>query len=352
MRKFDYSFLKQMPFPAYILNQISELSSLHRLADIRKQAHMPVFEELVDLAKLFSVESSNAIEGIVTTEDRLKAIVQQGSRAQTHAESEIAGYRDALAEVYAHFTQITFDETSILRLHAMIMEKGGGVYKAENNLILAVDGKGERHVRFRPISAADTPKAMEQLCLAYMDAKDDADIHPLLLIPCVILDFLCIHPFADGNGRLSRLLSLLLLYQKGYDVGKYASFEWQIRRHRNDYYEALRRSSEGWCEQANDYIPFMQFFLAMLFDCYIDLGKRFEKLGSKKRSKKDRIEDAVLHSLIPISKAELCADHPDISPTTVEAVLAELLRAGKIQKLYAARATRYTRGDIRWSEEK
>ncbi len=182
---------------------------------------------------------------------------------------------------------------------------------------------------------------MEQLELAYMEARNNANINQLLLIPCIILDFLCIHPFRDGNGRMSRLLSLLLLYKNGYDVGKYISFEEQINNYKSYYYEALRKSSIGWHENQNTYIPFMENFLSMLYMCYKELDKRFATIQGKKITKTSRIEATVLNSLVPISKADICKILPDVSPTTIEAVLSKMVKDGQIKKIGQSKMTRY-----------
>ena len=217
----------------------------------------------------------------------------------------------------------------------------GGHYKTDDNVILEIDADGKRKVRFRPAPARETPEAMEQLILAYLDARNDANINQLLLIPCVILDFLCIHPFRDGNGRMSRLLSLLLLYKNGFDAGKYVSFEEQINNYKSYYYEALRKSSIGWENNENTYFPYIENFLSTLYMCYKELDKRFAVVNGKKVTKKARIEATVLNSLTPISKAEICQILPDVSPTTVEAVLGAMVKTGCIQRLGAGRMTRY-----------
>ena len=170
----------------------------------------------------------------------------------------------------------------------------GGKYKTTDNYILEEDSQGNRRIRFRPTPAAETQAAMDQLELAYMEARNDANINQLLLIPCVILDFLCIHPFRDGNGRMSRLLSLLLLYKNGYDAGKYVSFEEQINSYKAYYYDALQQSSTGWATNENDYVPFMENFLSMLYMCYKELDKRFAVVHGKKITKKARVEATVL----------------------------------------------------------
>ena len=241
----------------------------------------------------------------------------------------------------------TFRESDILRLHELLMSVAGyaygGQYKTDNNLILEVDAQGERRVRFRPTPAAETPRAMQQLELAYIAARDDAGIDQLLLIPCVILDFLCIHPFRDGNGRMSRLLSLLLLYKNGYDVGRYVSFEEQINQYKGYYYESLRASSEGWAENKNSYFPFIENFLSTLYMCYKELDKRFAVVHGKKVTKKARVEATILNSLTPLSKAEICGILPDVSPTTVESVLGAMVREARIEKIGQGRSTRYLR---------
>jgi Fic family protein len=187
---------------------------------------------------------------------------------------------------------------------------------------------------------------MEELIYAYMDARDDSEINQLLLIPCVILDFLCIHPFQDGNGRMSRLLSLLLMYKNGFDVSKYISFEEQINLSKGNYYEALRQSSIDWHENKNDYIPFMENFLFTLYLCYKELDKRFLTLKSGKVSKAKRIEEIVLSAFIPISKKEIQDLLPDISVSTIERVLSEMLKDGKISKIGATNSAKYIKKQI------
>jgi Fic family protein len=182
---------------------------------------------------------------------------------------------------------------------------------------------------------------MQQLTLAYAEARQNHHIHPLLLNACFVLDFLCIHPFSDGNGRISRLLSLLMLYKNGFDAGRYISFEEQISREKAAYYRALKESSAGWHEGQNSYFPFMEHFMTMLLCCYRELDKRFAAVGTKKASKQQRIEATVLQSLLPISKAEISFILPDISPTTIEAALARMLKRGQIEKLGLARSTKY-----------
>ena len=186
---------------------------------------------------------------------------------------------------------------------------------------------------------------MEQLILAYIDANNNSNINQLLLIPCVILDFLCIHPFKDGNGRMSRLLTLLLLYKNDFDAGKYVSFEEQINNSKGYYYETLKESSVSWDINENTYVPFIQNFLSTLYMCYKELDKRFNVVNSNKITKKARIEATVLNNLTPISKAEICNILPDVSPTTVEAVLGKLVREGIIRIIGKGKNTKYIKSE-------
>lgn len=347
MHRFDYSFLDNGLLPANLVNLSASIASLKTMAGVRRDEHLKIFTELEAIAKVQSVKSSNAIEGIVTSDSRIADIVNRDSAPLNHNEMEIAGYRDALNIVHTGYSYLDFRRMDILRLHEVMMSVSGdafgGKYKPMDNYILEEDAQGNRRIRFRPTPAADTPAAMEQLELAYLDARSNGSINQLLLIPCVILDFLCIHPFRDGNGRMSRLLSLLLLYKNGYDAGKYVSFEEQINNYKAYYYDALAQSSAGWDENKNDYAPFIENFLSMLYMCYKELDKRFAVVGGKKVTKTARVEATVLGSLTPLSKAEICRILPDVSPSTVESVLGAMVKNGSIRKIGSSRSARYIR---------
>lgn len=347
MHIFDYSFLKNGSISGKTINMATSIYSLKTLADVRKSDHLKIFTELEKIARIQSVKSSNAIEGIVTSDERIKAIVTQSSAPLNHDEAEIAGYRDALNEIHANNRYLGFNESDILRLHEILLSatgyEYGGKYKNFDNAIIEIDNDGNRKIRFAPTPASQTENAVKQLVLAYMAAASDSEINQLLLIPCVILDFLCIHPFRDGNGRMSRLLSLLLLYKNGFDAGKYISFEEQINKYKGFYYEALRLSSIGWHENTNDYSPFIENFLSTLYMCYKELDKRFAVVNEGKVTKSARVEATVLNSLTPISKKDICEILPDVSPTTIEAVLGKMIRSGQIVKIGTAQNTRYLR---------
>lgn len=345
MRRFDYSFLNNGMVPTSLISLVSGITELKTIANMRKDDYAQIFSKLEVVAKIQSIKSSNAIEGITASDKRIVEIVNQNSAPLNHNEAEIAGYRDALNEIHLDYKNYDFRQSDILRLHKMMMNYAGyeygGQYKTDDNVIIEIDGDGNRRVRFRPIPASETSKAMEQLELAYMVARSDANINQLLLIPCVILDFLCIHPFIDGNGRMSRLLSLLLLYKNGYDAGKYVSFEEQINKFKSYYYDSLQQSSIGWDTNENSYFPFIENFLSTLYMCYKELDKRFAVVHGKKITKKARIEATVLNSLTPLAKAEICKILPDVSTTTVEAVLSEMVKSGSIRRIGSGRSTRY-----------
>ena len=345
MHIFDYSFLDNGLLPSSIVNLTATISAFKALADERRSNNQKTYTELESIARVQSVKSSNEIEGIITTDARIREIVNGNSAPLNHNEMEIAGYRDALDMIHSNHAEISFNENTVLRMHEIMMNIAnyayGGKYKTEDNLIMEIDANGRRSVRFRPVPAKDTEEAMEQLVLAYMDARANSNINQLLLIPCVVLDFLCIHPFQDGNGRVSRLISLLLMYKNEYDICKYVSFEEQINNSKDYYYQALYESSKGWHENQNSYIPFMENFLSTLYKCYKELDLRFSTINGKRLKKNQRIKQTVLNSVLPISKSEICDILPDISATTVEAVLGKLVKDGSVKKLGQARNTKY-----------
>ncbi len=347
MHIFDYSFLRDDLLPAQLVTLASNISELRTMSAVRRGENADAFGKLEDIARIESVRASNAIEGIVTTDERIRAIVGGGSAPLNHTEAEIAGYRDVLNEIHVNFAAHDFSEGDIRAFHAQMMcvanPEADGSYKKDDNVIAERMADGRRVVRFQPTSAVETPETMRQLVLAYVGARDDAAVNRLLLIPCVILDFLCVHPFSDGNGRLSRLLSLLLMYRNGFDAGKYVSFEAAINARKADYYEALKESSVGWDESRPRYFPFMVNFLMTLYECYSELDKRFASVVAAKTTKKRRIEATALGSLTPLAKSDICRILPDVSPTTIEAVLGAMVRDGRLRKVGSGRASRYIR---------
>ena len=347
MHKFNYSFLKK-EIPGNIVGLSGIIADLKAKEEFRKLQYVSTFEELQKRAIIESVKGSNAIEGIVTTDERIKDIVK-GMKPVSHDEVEISGYKDALNLIHNEHTDLDLDENMILKLHEMML--GGvdpveaGHYKKRDNYIMEYLPDGSRNIRFRPVKAKETEKAMEQMLLAYYDARQDSDISPILLIPCVVLDFLCIHPFRDGNGRISRLITVLMLYMAGYDIVRYISFEGQINKYKESYYDALKQSSDDWHDNQNDYIPFIINFMQILYRCFKDLDEHFMDISIKKAKKSERVEAVLMSAIVPISKADILEKLPDVSVKTVELVLSKLVKDKRIVKIGSYRDARYKRNE-------
>ena len=345
MRRYDYSFLKNQ-IPGNIVGLTDIITDLKSKEEFRKLQYSETFESLRKKAVIESVKGSNAIEGIVTTDDRIRDIVN-GSAPVTHDEQEISGYKDALNIIHTNHENMDIDEEVIRMFHRLIEEgtnaSNAGEYKKTTNFIMEYGPDGSRRVRFKPISPGKVSENMEQLIFAYYDARQDSDISPLLLIPCFILDFLCIHPFTDGNGRVSRLLTVLLLYLSGYDIVRYISYEGQINKYKAGYYDALEQASTGWHDNKNDYVPVIINFLQIIYRCFKDLDEAFMDISLKKAKKSERIESILLGAIVPISKQDIAEKVPDISVKTIELVLSKMLKENKIKKIGTYKDARYMR---------
>ena len=350
MRKYDFQNKWQkllVPDIVALLTQIHEFKGEQNLFI---ETNSDTLTQLVEVARIQSTEASNKIEGIYTSDDRLKKIVLDKTTPCTRNEQEIAGYRDVLATIHESYEYIPLRPTMILQLHRDLYKFSGmsigGNYKNSDNVIAETDSAGNRFVRFQPVPAWEAPEAIDFACKAYDEAvQSGAD--PLLLIPMFILDFLCIHPFNDGNGRMSRLLTLLLLYRSCYIVGKYISIEKVIEQSKETYYETLQQSSAGWHENQNDYTPFVRYMLGVIVAAYRDFSSRVQVLVTSGMSKPDRIREVIKGTLGKITKAEIMEKCPDISQITVQRTLIELQKKGEIIKLGGGRYTSYT-----WNRER
>ncbi len=307
------------------------------------EAHKDELSQLLEIAKIQSTEASNKIEGIATSNDRIKNLVQEKTTPRNRDESEIAGYRDVLNTIHESYEYIPINPNYFLQLHRdlykFVSNEDGGIFKTSENIIRETDESGNERVRFRPVPAWETPAAIDALCDAYRAAKEDAD--SLILNSMFILDFLCIHPFNDGNGRMSRLLTLLLLYKSGFIVGKYISIERIIEKSKETYYEVLQDSSSNWHENRNDYKPFVNYMLGVILSAYREFESRGKLLTNPNMLKPDRIREIVKNHIGPITKSELLDMNPDISDTTVQRTLAQLLNNGEIKKIGGGRYTKY-----------
>lgn len=346
MKEFDYIEKWKKLLTPDIVNYLTTIHEYRGEQRLIAERHADVLESLVEVARIQSTESSNKIEGIYTSDERLKKIVLDKTMPKTRNECEIAGYRDVLNTIHESFQHIPIRDTFILQLHRDLYRfenaNDGGKFKTSDNIIEEEDSQGNKFVRFRPLPAWETPEAIANLCAAYNEAVNRREADPLLIIPMFIIDFLCIHPFNDGNGRMSRLLTLLLLYQHDYIVGKYISLEKLIEKTKDGYYEVLQKSSIGWTEDENDYEPFVKYMLGIITAAYRDFFERAKMVEEKKVPKPDRIEELIKNHVGTITKSEIIENTPGISQTTIQRTLTELVKKKKIIKIGGGRYTKYT----------
>lgn len=345
MRIFEYKEKWKKLLTPEIVTYLTQIHEFKGEQTLFIEAKADTLSQLVDIAKIQSTEASNKIEGIYTSDERLKALVKDSTRPRTRNEREIAGYRDVLNTIHENHDYIPPKPSIILQLHRDLYKfEGmdiGGRYKTSDNIIEEQDSEGNKSVRFRPMPAWETPEAIEKLCQSYDEALNSENIDALIIIPMFVLDFLCVHPFNDGNGRISRLLTLLLLYRSGYIVGKYISIEKLIEQTKEIYYESLQLSSAGWHENKNDYEPFVKYMLGVIVAAYRDFSSRVSLLTTQGMSKPDRVKEIIRSTLGPITKTEILAKCPDISQVTVQRALADLVDKGDIIKLGGGRYTQY-----------
>ncbi|MBR5341133.1 MAG: Fic family protein [Erysipelotrichaceae bacterium] len=347
MHKYDYSFLKDFKITSKLIGLSNVIAESNYKVNVQEKENPVVFLKLHKKAIIDSAVSSNRIEGIETSEKRNRDLLENNDKPLNHSEEEISGYKDAIVFISDHYEEIEINEDTIKYLHSMLMyysSKSKGQYKKTDNEITARYENGNSEVIFQPVKSNETDKHMKQFINAYNRAKNDNEINQLLLIPCFIVDFLAIHPFFDGNGRISRLLTLLLLYKEGYRVGKYISYEKMIEQYKWNYYQELNFSQTGWHDNENDYSPFIVFHFQMLYRCYKEISERFiSEETDRKISKRDRIENTVMKSVVPISKTEIADVLPDISVTTIEKVLGELIKKNKIRKIGTYKNAKYVK---------
>ena len=346
MRTLNYKTEYRKLLTPEIVSYLTQIHEQKGQQNLFMEAQKDALAELLEIAKIQSTEASNRIEGIITTDDRLKKIVMNKTTPKGRSEREIAGYRDVLNTIHEDYDFVHVRPGVILQLHRDLYKFSnssiGGNFKNSDNIIAEELPDGTKKVRFQPVPAWETAEAIESLCNAYQEATGDAEIDSLLLIPMFILDFLCIHPFNDGNGRMSRLLTLLLLYRSGYFVGKYISLERLIADSKETYYDALQDSSTGWHEGKNDYLPFVRYILGIVIAAYREFTSRVDVLITRGLSKPGRVRELIRSTTGRITKAEIMKQCPDISQRTVERALTELMGSGEIIKISGGRYTSYT----------
>lgn len=344
MRKeFDYSKLAERTFDKETINYIGLIHEYKGRQELYLQQKPEKLDKLIELSKIQSTESSNEIEGIVTTNQRFVQLMNDKTTPKNRSEKEIKGYRNVLDTIHGNFDYITITPSMILQLHRELYkfseERFGGRFKDSPNEI-AITKDGTKIVLFRPLEPYETPEAVEKLCEEYDKAINKYRIDPLIVIPVFVHDFLCIHPFNDGNGRMSRLLTTLLLYKNGYEVGKYISLEKKIQTTKSDYYDALQESSHGWIEDKNDDTPFIKYLLGIILAAYRDFEDRVNIVG-KKMSAREMVEKAVNSRIGKFTKTDIAELCPEISKSSVEQFLRALCIEGKIKKEGVGKSTFY-----------
>ncbi|HHT78542.1 MAG TPA: Fic family protein [Actinobacteria bacterium] len=346
MRKFDYLKLMNLSLPVSIYHTIAQIHEYKGKQELYVINYPDVLEKMINIAKIQSAKYSNAIEGIYTNDTRLLELMNKKSEPRNRNEEEIAGYRHVLDMVHENYPYIEFSKNDILTLHNQLYSYSHvnhkGKFKTMDNTIVEVNSMGNKKVRFKPVSSFETEKYFDEMVAAYRKAVK-ANIPPLILIPVLIHDFLCIHPFDDGNGRMSRILTLLLLYKFDYFVGRYISIEMLIEESKDSYYKELQNSSEKWHIGENDELPFIKYMLAIILKAYRECDDRFKLIGEKTLSSPERVLAVIQKSLEPLSKRDLVMLCPDISQRTIERALKELQENEKIKQVGGGRSTRYVK---------
>lgn len=346
MRIFNYSAIK---------NQKWDLEAVGLIAAIYKEAgkqeayltQRPAeLKKLVEIAKVQSTEASNAIEGIVTTSTRIRQLVEEKTAPKNRNEQEIAGYRDALNIIHENFDVIPLTRNYILQLHKILYSHMNnpmaGKTKNVQNYISATYPDGHSETLFVPLSPAQTPAALDMICEEYNRVIGNMELEPLIAIPVFIHDFLCIHPFNDGNGRMSRLLTTLLLYRSGFYVGKYISLEAKIAANKDLYYDALGQSQSGWHEGKEDVSPFVKYLLGVVLSAYNDLDERVLLIQAK-LSAFELVRRAVFTKIGRFTKQDICELCPSLSLSSVEGGLRKLVSSGELKREGSGKSTRYFR---------
>ena len=350
MRSFDYAALKDRTWDNEVLGLVAQIHEYKGRQELYLKQKPAELDKLVEIAKIQSTEASNEIEGIRTTNTRLKQLVADKTTPRNRDEEEIMGYRDVLNTIHESYEYIPIRPNYILQLHRDLFqysEKGiGGHFKNTQNYISATDANGREFVLFTLLPPYETPAAVDVICESYNRILDAKDVDALILIPVFIHDFLCIHPFNDGNGRMSRLLTTLLLYRCGYVVGKYISLESKIAKNKNLYYDALETCQHGWYENQEDPAPFIKYLLRTILAAYRDFEDRVD-LVSEKLPAIEIVRRAVYKKIGKFTKSDIMELCPTIGKTSVESSIKMLVDRGVLVKHGSGRATYYTRGDAK-----
>lgn len=346
MRDFHYTAIREQKWDSEILGLIAAIYKEAGKQEMYLKQRPEELEKLVEIAKVQSTEASNAIEGIVTTSTRIRQLVEEKTAPRNRDEQEIAGYRDALNIIHENFDAIPITRNYILQLHKVLYSHMNnpmaGQTKSVQNYISATDPDGHTETLFTPLAPFETPEALDRICDEYNRVIGNMEAEPLIVIPIFIHDFLCIHPFNDGNGRMSRLLTTLLLYRNGFYVGKYISLEAKIAKNKDLYYAALRQAQEGWHEGTEDAVPFIKYLLGIILSAYRDFEDRF-LLVEQKKPALETVRQATLNKIGRFSKQDIRELCPALSVSSIEGALRKLVASGELKREGNGKNTCYYR---------
>ena len=346
MRDFHYTAIREQKWDSEILGLIAAIYKEAGKQEMYLKQRPEELEKLVEIAKVQSTEASNAIEGIVTTSTRIRQLVEEKTAPRNRDEQEIAGYRDALNIIHENFDAIPITRNYILQLHKVLYSHMNnpmaGQTKSVQNYISATDPDGHTETLFTPLAPFETPEALDRICDEYNRVIGNMEAEPLIVIPIFIHDFLCIHPFNDGNGRMSRLLTTLLLYRNGFYVGKYISLEAKIAQNKDLYYVALRQAQEGWHEGTEDAVPFIKYLLGIILSAYRDFEDRFSLVEQKKPAL-ETVRQATLNKIGRFSKQDIRELCPALSVSSIEGALRKLVASGELKREGNGKNTCYYR---------
>ncbi|MGZ8383461.1 MAG: Fic family protein [Nitrospira sp.] len=354
MSSFDHGYLDKLVIPHRIITMIRKLGEHKGRQELFKKQAPEMLENLRQVALIQSTESSNRIEGIVADEKRLRAIVAELAKPANRSEAEIAGYRDVLNTIHHSYEHMPFTERVVLQLHRDLMKYAGadgGKWKSASNEISETLPDGTKRIRFNPVAPHLTEEAMRMLHARFNELEQAREWDPLLLIPLYVLDFLCIHPFLDGNGRLARLIALLLLYHHGYEVGRYVSLERIIEQSKQSYYDTLYTSSQGWHESRHDLLPWTEYFLSTLLAAYDEFESRFGRMSKGQGSKTDMIRNAIDGFIADFSITDMEKACPKVSRDMIRHVLGQLREAGVIIPVGKGRGAKWRNAQPKWGNK-
>jgi Fic family protein len=346
MREFNYSKIREQKWDSDILGYIAAIYKEAGKQEQYLKQRPEALEKLVEIAKVQSTKASNAIEGIVTTNTRIKQLVEEKTTPRNRDEQEIAGYRDVLNVIHESFDAIPISRNYILQLHKIMYSHMNnpiaGQTKNVQNYISAAYPDGHTKILFTPLAPFETPEALDRICEEYNRVIGNMEVEPLIAIPVFIHDFLCIHPFNDGNGRMSRLLTTLLLYRNEFYVGKYISLEAKIAQAKDLYYDALSRSQNGWHEGREDPIPFIKYLLGIILSAYKDFEDRFSIVETKLPAV-DMVRKATQNKIGRFSKQDIRELCPSLSISSIEGSLRKLVKSGELVREGTGKSTCYLR---------